>query len=63
MIPARGDRQSRRLFESVGARKAGGEGSVTKVAAGITVSVDGYITGPGDGPGCGLGTGGERLHY
>lgn len=34
-----------------------------KVAAGITVSVDGYITGPGDGPGCGLGVGGERLHY
>jgi dihydrofolate reductase len=34
-----------------------------KVDAGITVSVDGYITGPGDGPGCGLGMGGERLHY
>ena len=28
----------------------------------ITVSVDGYTTGPGDGPGCGLGVGGERLH-
>jgi dihydrofolate reductase len=36
---------------------------VGKVVAGITVSVDGYITGPGDGPGCGLGAGGERLHY
>jgi dihydrofolate reductase len=36
---------------------------VGKVAAGITVSVDGYITGPDDGPGCGLGIGGERLHY
>jgi len=34
-----------------------------KVAAGITMSVDGYITGPHDGPGCGLGVGGERLHY
>jgi len=34
-----------------------------KVLAGITVSVDGYITGPNDGPGCGLGVGGERLHY
>jgi hypothetical protein len=34
-----------------------------KVVAGITVSVDGYITGPADGPGCGLGVGGERLHY
>src|SRR4051794_21082191 len=36
---------------------------MTKVLAGITVSVDGYITGPGDGPGQGLGEGGERLHY
>jgi dihydrofolate reductase len=33
-----------------------------KVLAGITTSVDGYITGPGDGPGRGLGEGGERLH-
>src|ERR687895_2416289 len=37
--------------------------TMTKVAAGITVSVDGYITGPDDGPGKGLGEGGERLHY
>lgn len=36
---------------------------MSKVIAGITVSVDGYITGPNDGPGCGLGVGGERLHY
>jgi dihydrofolate reductase len=36
---------------------------MTKVAAGITVSLDGYITGPNDGPGRGLGDGGERLHY
>ena len=36
---------------------------MTKVAAGITTSVDGYITGPNDGPGIGLGEGGERLHY
>jgi len=34
-----------------------------KVIAGITTSVDGYVTGPHDGPGCGLGIGGERLHY
>ena len=34
-----------------------------KVLANITMSVDGYVTGPGDGPGCGLGVGGERLHY
>lgn len=33
------------------------------VIAGITTSVDGYITGPNDGPGKGLGEGGERLHY
>ena len=36
---------------------------MSKVIAGITTSVDGYITGPDDGPGCGLGVGGERLHY
>ena len=36
---------------------------MSKVVAGITTSVDGYITGPGDGPECGLGAGGERLHY
>jgi dihydrofolate reductase len=34
-----------------------------KVLAGITISVDGFITGPRDGPGCGPGVGGERLHY
>ena len=36
---------------------------MSKVVAGITISVDGYITGPDDGPGQGLGVGGERLHY
>src|SRR5690242_6351752 len=36
---------------------------MSKIVAGITVSVDGYITGPDDGPGCGLGVGGERLHH
>jgi dihydrofolate reductase len=34
-----------------------------KVKAGITTSVDGYVAGPSDGPGKGLGEGGERLHY
>jgi dihydrofolate reductase len=34
-----------------------------KVVAGITTSVDGYIAGPDDGPGKGLGERGERLHY
>ncbi|MEP6760063.1 MAG: dihydrofolate reductase family protein [Sporichthyaceae bacterium] len=33
------------------------------VTASITTSVDGYITGPDDGPDAGLGVGGERLHY
>jgi dihydrofolate reductase len=36
---------------------------MTKVAAGITTSLDGYITGPNDGPERGLGEGGERLHF
>lgn len=36
---------------------------MTKVLSGITTSIDGYITGPNDGPGKGLGEGGERLHY
>jgi dihydrofolate reductase len=36
---------------------------MTKVLAGITTSVDGYIAGLEDGPGKGLGEGGERLHY
>ena len=33
------------------------------VKAAITVSLDGYVTGPDDREGQGLGTGGERLHY
>lgn len=36
---------------------------MTKVLAGITTSVDGYIAGPNDVAGQGLGEGGERLHY
>jgi dihydrofolate reductase len=35
---------------------------MSKVIAGITTSVDGYVAGPDDGPGKGLGEGGERLH-
>ena len=34
-----------------------------KVVASITMSLDGFITGPNDGPANGLGDGGERLHY
>ena len=33
---------------------------MTKVLAGITTSVDGYVAGPDDGPGKGLGEGGEN---
>jgi hypothetical protein len=33
------------------------------VSAQISTSLDGYVTGPNDGPGRGLGDGGERLHY
>jgi dihydrofolate reductase len=36
---------------------------MSKVVAGITTSLDGYITGPNDRLGAGLGDGGERLHY
>ena len=36
---------------------------MSKVIAGITTSIDGCIAGPDDGPGKGLGEGGERLHY
>ena len=33
------------------------------VIAGMTTSVDGYVAGPDDAAGRGLGVGGERLHY
>ena len=36
---------------------------MSEVTAGITISVDGYVAAPDDGPGKGLGEGGERLHY
>ncbi len=36
---------------------------MTRIVGGITTSLDGFITGPNDGPGRGLGEGGERLHY
>ena len=36
---------------------------MSKIVAGITTSVGGYVTGPDDGPGRGLGVSGERLHY
>ena len=36
---------------------------MTAVVAQISQSLDGCVTGPNDGPGKGLGEGGERLHY
>ena len=36
---------------------------MARVTASITISLDGYIAGPNDGPERGLGEGGERLHY
>jgi dihydrofolate reductase len=36
---------------------------MSNVIAGITISLDGYVTGPNDRLGAGLGDGGERLHY
>ena len=35
---------------------------MTKVVADISMSLDGFIAGPNDGPGNGLGDGGEKLH-
>ena len=35
---------------------------MARVISGITISLDGYVTGPGDRLGAGLGEGGERLH-
>jgi dihydrofolate reductase len=35
---------------------------MTKVVADITISLDGFVTGPDAGPSNGLGTGGEPLH-
>jgi dihydrofolate reductase len=35
---------------------------MTKIIAEISVSLDGFVTGPDPGPGNGLGTGGEALH-
>ena len=34
---------------------------MSKVVISLSMSLDGFITGPGDGPGAGLGKGGERL--
>ena len=34
-----------------------------RVLGGITMSLDGFVTGPNDRLGAGLGDGGERLHY
>ncbi|NUS17407.1 MAG: dihydrofolate reductase [Streptomyces sp.] len=35
---------------------------MTRIIADISISLDGFVTGPGPGPDSGLGTGGEALH-
>lgn len=35
---------------------------MTRIIADISVSLDGFVTGPDPGPDNGLGTGGEALH-
>ena len=45
------------------AYRDGSVSAMTAVVAQITQSLDGYVAGPDDGPGRGLGEGGERLHY
>jgi dihydrofolate reductase len=47
----------------VSSAAGGGLKGMGKVLAGITMSLDGYVTGPNDRLGAGLGDGGERLHY
>ena len=42
--------------------RPGGRIRMTTIAS-ISVSLDGFVTGPDDRPGQGLGRGGERLHY
>lgn len=39
-----------------------GPSPMTRIVADISVSLDGFVTGPDPGPGNGLGTGGEALH-
>jgi hypothetical protein len=36
---------------------------MAEVFVDITMSLDGFVAGPGDAPGKGLGEGGEPLHY
>ena len=35
---------------------------MTRIIADISVSLDGFVTGPGSSPGNGLGTGGEAIY-
>jgi hypothetical protein len=44
-------------------RATDGGDVMAKVIAGITMSLDGYITGPNDRLGASLGDDGEQLHY
>ena len=44
------------------ARGRPGLGCMARIVADISLSVDGFVTGPDPGPDNGLGTGGEALH-
>jgi dihydrofolate reductase len=54
---------SRRALSGLSCGTDEEENRMGKVIATITTSVDGYVTGPDDRPGQGLGRGGERLHH
>src|SRR5207244_12818184 len=55
-------RRAGRGGRSTTAPTEGGD-AVTKLIAGITMSLDGEVTGPDDQVGAGLGEGGERRHH
>jgi hypothetical protein len=46
--------------QTIGKRRKENE-AMGKVATGLSMSLDGFIAGPNDGPGSPLGEGGERL--
>src|ERR1700677_1532792 len=55
-------RRCRHIWQALRRIGTGGTGHMGKVVADITMSLDGFITGPDDAPGRGLGEGGECLH-
>jgi hypothetical protein len=53
--------EGRPLMDELG-RRIGSAPGVTRIIADISVSLDGFVTGPHPGPDNGLGNGGEALH-